>query len=66
MLLNDLLDLGLEFRGNVTSRDLLEESALGRGEVLTELSFPLGDLVDRDDVELQGVIRIDMHKTQAY
>lgn len=58
MLLDNLLDLGLELRGNVTSRDLLEESTLGGAEVLTELSFPLGDLVDGDDVELKRDVRL--------
>ena len=65
MFLNDLLDLGLEFRGNIASRDLLEESALGGGEVLTELSFPLGDLVDGDDVELKRDIRL-CHDTNEH
>ena len=51
MVLNNLLDLGLELRGNIASRDLLKELGLA-GEVLTELSFPLGDLVNSDGIEL--------------
>jgi hypothetical protein len=51
MVLNDLLDLGLQLRGNGASGDFLEESLLG-GEMATELGFPLGDLVDGDGIEL--------------
>ena len=51
MLLDDLLDLGHELGGDVALRDLGEERALGSGQVLKELSLPLGDLVDRDGVE---------------
>ena len=51
MILDDLLDLALKLRGNVAGSDLGEESALGGGKVFTELSLPLGDLVDRDGVE---------------
>ena len=51
MLLNDLLDLALELGRDVALSDLGEESAVGRGQVLTELTLPLGDLVDGDGVE---------------
>ena len=51
MLLDDLLDLALELRGDVASGDLLKELALGGGEVSTELGLPLGDLVDGNGVE---------------
>lgn len=54
MVLNDLLDLGFQFRGDGASRDLLEEGVLG-GEMATELGFPLGDLVDGDGIELWEV-----------
>lgn len=50
MVLNNLLDLGLQFRVNQPLGDLLEKDVLG-GEVLTELRLPLGDLVNRDRVE---------------
>ena len=56
VLLNDLLDLALELGRDVALRDLGEEGALGSGQVLTELSLPLGDLVDGDGVELEAVM----------
>lgn len=52
MVLDNLLDLRLEFGRNRAGGDLRQERALCRGQVLTELSFPLGDLVDGDGVEL--------------
>ena len=52
MLLDDLLDLGLDLGGDVTDGDLGEEGAVGASKVSTELSLPLGDLVDGDGVEL--------------
>ena len=52
MLLDDLLDLGLDLGGDVTDGDLGEEGAVGASEVSTELSLPLGDLVDGDRVKL--------------
>ena len=55
MVLDDLLDLRLELGSDRASRDLLQERALCRGQVLTELSLPLGDLVDGDGVELEKV-----------
>ena len=55
MVLNNLLDLGLEFRGDGASGDLLEEGVLG-GEMGTELRFPLGDLVDGDGIELLEIL----------
>ena len=55
MLLNDLLDLGLELGCDRARGDLLQERALRRRQVLTELSLPLGDLVDGDGVELERV-----------
>ena len=51
MLLNDLLDLALELGCDVALSDLGEKGAVGRGKVLTELSLPLGDLVDGNGVE---------------
>jgi len=51
VVLNNLLDLGLQFRCDGASGDLLEERVLG-GEMGTEFSFPLGDLVDGDGIEL--------------
>ena len=55
MVLNNLLDLSLELGGDVASRDLVEELGLGV-EVLTELSLPLGDLVNGDGVELYVLV----------
>ena len=52
MVLNHLLDLRLDLRSDVALRDLLEESALSRGQVSTELTLPASDLVDGDGVEL--------------
>lgn len=54
MVFNDLLDLRLDLGGDLTLGDLLEERAVGGGEVRTELTFPAGDLVDGDGVELYG------------
>jgi len=51
VLLDDLLDLALELGCDVTGGNLLEESILGGCEVATELSLPLGDLVDGDRVQ---------------
>lgn len=52
VVLDDLLDLLLDVGRHVTGGDLLEEGGLLRGEVLTELTFPLGDLLDGDRVKL--------------
>ena len=52
MVLNHLLDLALDLGGDRTLGDFLEEGTLGRSQVSTELSLPLGDLVDGDGVEL--------------
>lgn len=51
MILDGFLDLTLKFWCHGTGSDLLEESSLGSCEVLTELSLPLGDLVNGDGVE---------------
>ena len=63
MVLDNLLDLRLNLRGNLALGDLLEESALSRGEVSTELAFPAGDLVDGDGVKLWGseLVRCKRH-----
>ena len=52
VVLDDLLDLRLELGCDRAGGDLLEERSLRRGQVLAELSLPLGDLVDGDGVEL--------------
>lgn len=52
MILNHLLDLRLNIRGDGTLGDLGEERALGGSEVGTELGLPAGDLVDGDGVKL--------------
>ena len=64
MLLDDLLDLRLNLGGDVALGDLLEESALSRGEVSTELAFPAGDLVDGDGVELEAVMALVRSKRE--
>ena len=64
MVLDNLLDLRLNFRGNLALGDLLEESALSRGEVSTELAFPAGDLVDGDGVELEAVMALVRSKRE--
>ena len=64
MVLDNLLDLRLNLRGNLALRDLLEESALSRGEVSTELAFPAGDLVDGDGVELEAVMALVRSKRE--
>ena len=52
MVLDDLLDLGLNFGCDGAGGDLGEEGLVRAGEVGTELSFPPDDLVDGDGVEL--------------
>ena len=52
VVLDDLLDLALNFWCDLARRDLGEERTLGGSEMLTELGFPAGDLVDGDVVEL--------------
>lgn len=54
MVLNDLLDLGLELRVDVTLGNLGEESGLAL-EVLTEVGLPLGDLLNGNAIELLGI-----------
>jgi hypothetical protein len=49
----NLLDLSLKLRVDDTLGDLLEKSTLCAGEMITELQLPLGDLVNRDRVELR-------------
>ena len=51
MLLNNLLNLGLNVARDVTRRDRLEQLSLLAREMLTEVRLPLGDLVDGDRVE---------------
>lgn len=55
MIFNDLLDVRLHFGRNVARRNLLEQRALSRCQVLTEFSLPLGDLVYGDRVQLWAV-----------
>ena len=61
MLLDDLLDLGLDLGGDVADGELGEEGAVGASEVSTELSLPLGDLVDRDRVKLHTSLAKSQH-----
>jgi hypothetical protein len=48
MVFNDLLNVRLHFRGNITSRNLFKQCALSRRQVLAEFTLPLSDLVYRD------------------
>ena len=54
MLLDNLPDLALKLGGDVALRNLGEEAALGGSQVLTELTLPLGDLLNGDGVKLQN------------
>jgi hypothetical protein len=51
--LTHLLDLSLKLWVDDTLGDLLEKSTLCAGEMSTELQLPLGDLINRDRVELR-------------
>ena len=51
--LTNLLDLSLKLWVDDTLGDLLEKSTLCAGEMGTELQLPLGDLINRDRVELR-------------
>jgi hypothetical protein len=55
MVFNDTLNVRLHFWGNITSRNLFKQRALSRRQVLAEFSFPLGDLVYRDRIQLEPV-----------
>ena len=52
MVLDNLLDFTLNVWGDITLRDLLQQSRLCRGQVSTELTLPFCDLVDRDGIKL--------------
>lgn len=65
MVLDDLLDLLLNVGRHVTGGDLLEEGGLLRGEVLTELAFPLGDLLDGDGVKLSRQVLSGISKRKV-
>ncbi len=52
MVLDHLLDLGLDLRSDLALGYLLEERALGSSKVSAELRLPAGDLVDWDRVKL--------------
>jgi hypothetical protein len=52
---NDLLNVCLHFRGNVTSCNCFKQLALSCCQVLAEFTLPLSDLVDRNRVQLQGM-----------
>ena len=62
MVLDDLLDLALNFWCDLARRDLGEERSLGGSERLTELGLPAGDLVDGDGVQLDVVMRRQYHR----
>ena len=52
VVLDNLLDFTLNLGGDITLRDLLQQSSLCRGQVRTELSLPFCDLVDGNGVKL--------------
>ena len=52
MVLDNLLDFTLNVWGDITLRDLLQQSRLCRGQVSTELALPFCDLVDRNGIKL--------------
>ena len=52
MVLDDLLNLGLDLRGDLTSGDFLQKGTLSGGQVRTELTLPASDLVNRNWVKL--------------
>lgn len=53
MIFNDLLNLRLNFRRDVTSRNLFKQRALCRRQMLTELTLPFSDLVNGDGIQLR-------------
>ena len=55
MVFNDPLNVRLHFWGNITSRNLFEQLALSRRQVLAEFSLPFSDLVYRDRIQLRSV-----------
>ena len=57
MVLDNLLDLALNFWCDLSRRDLGEERTLGGSEVLTEFALPASDLVDGDGVQLHSMMR---------
>ena len=57
MVLDNLLDLALNFWCDLSRRDLGEERTLGSSEVLTEFALPASDLVDGDGVQLHWMMR---------
>jgi hypothetical protein len=52
MVFDNLLDFTLNLGGDITLRDLLQQSRLCRGQVRTELTLPFCDLVNRDAIKL--------------
>ena len=52
---NDLLNIRLHFRGNVTGCNRFKQLDVSRCQVLAEFSLPLSDLVHRNRVQLQPV-----------
>ena len=59
MVLNHLLDLALNLGGDLALRDLLKERAVGGSKVGAEFTFPTGDLVDGDGVELGDIRELE-------
>jgi hypothetical protein len=52
VILNNLLNLVLQFRSDVATGDLLKESRLAGGQVRAELLLPDSDLVNGDRIQL--------------
>ncbi len=58
MILDHLLNLSLHLWCYVTAGDLFEEGTLRGVEMFPEFSFPLGDLVDGDGIQLGDGVSI--------
>lgn len=59
MVLDDLLDLGLDLWRHLTRSNFLQQGSLCRGQVRAELAFPAGDLVNRDRVKLSSMLSLE-------
>lgn len=55
MVLDNLLNVGLDRWSDVTSSNLGEKSGLCGGQMGTEFSFPFCDLVNGDRIQLYGL-----------
>jgi hypothetical protein len=65
MVFNDLLNLRLNFRCDITSRNLFKQRGLSRRQMLTELSLPFGYPLDGDRIQLQSVQLVSLQLTNG-